>query len=148
MSDQEVGISGDVNFPVPAVDGRDSNGYLPGYRSGTKVRVQGSAHIVQGDKIMAVVYARNANRTRFEIGEKTVSSTDLTIDVSGSRLEQIRSTTADWDFSLRSIAAAPTSVIHRQCGCIWGVFSRMAPTGIAKSARDQAVTQPASSSFK
>ncbi|NER64763.1 hypothetical protein G3436_13890 [Pseudomonas sp. MAFF212427] len=98
MSDQEVGISGDVNFPVPAVDGRDSNGYLPGYRSGTKVRVQGSAHIVQGDKIMAVVYARNANRTRFEIGEKTVSSTDLTIDVSGSRLEQIRSTTADWDF--------------------------------------------------
>ena len=98
MSDQEVGISGDVNFPVPAVDGRDSNGYLPGYRSGTKVRVQGSAHIVQGDKIIAVVYARNANRTRFEIGEKTVSSTDLTIDVSGSRLEQIRSTTADWDF--------------------------------------------------
>lgn len=98
MSDQEVGISGDVNFPVPAVDGRDSNGYLPGYRSGTKVRVQGSAHIVQGDKIMAVVYARNANKTRFEIGEKTVSSTDLTIDVSGSRLEQIRSTTADWDF--------------------------------------------------
>lgn len=98
MSDQEVGISGDVNFPVPVVDGRDSNGYLPGYRSGTKVRVQGSAHIVQGDKIIAVVYARNANRTRFEIGEKTVSSTDLTIDVSGSRLEQIRSTTADWDF--------------------------------------------------
>lgn len=98
MSEQEIGIKGDVTFPVPGVDGRDSNGYLPGYASGTKIRVQGSTHIVQGDRIVAVVYARNANATRFEIGEKTVSSTDLTVDVSGSRLQQIRSTSLDWDF--------------------------------------------------